>query len=152
MLSVKIEMINATFLLPVFLRGLHVTSASENAFRIDLTATQARLDLSFKRILLRNRGHALRNLSIQQLRGDLRRSNPTGRAMTQRGWVTLHKLLPENLSVASSDVRVEDGPTVILLRSGFLSASEIEPGQSSPSESMVAAPRFPQHFYHPGTA
>ncbi len=147
-LIVQIDRIDAPFLRPVVLRGLHVTSASENAFRIDLTATQARLDLSFKRILLRNRGHALRNLSIQQLRGDLRRSNPTGRAITQRGWMTLHKLLPENLSVASSDVRVEDGPTVILLRSGFLSASEIEAGHFSASEIMVASPWFRQTFSH----
>src|SRR5205814_7167683 len=58
---VQIDRIDAPFLRPVVLRGLHVTSASEHAFPIDLTATQARLDLSFPRILLRNRGHTLRH-------------------------------------------------------------------------------------------
>jgi len=145
-LIVKIDKIDAPLLRPVVLRGLHITSASENAFRIDLTATQASLDFNLKRILLRDRGHALRNLSIQQLRGDLRRSHPTGRAITQRGWATLHKLLPQNLSVTSSDVRVEDGPTVILLRNGFLSASETEAGYFNTAEIMVASPWFRQTF------
>ena len=145
-LIVKIDKIDAPILRPVVLRGLHITSASENAFRIDLTATQASLDLNLKRILLRDRGHALRNLSIQQLRGDLRRNHPAGRAITQRGWATLHKLLPQNLSVTSSDVRVEDGPTVILLRNGFLSASETEAGRFSTTEIMVASPWFRQTF------
>jgi len=145
-LIVKIDKIEAPFLRPVAIRGLHITSASKNAFRIDLTATQASFDLDLKGILLRIRGHALRNLSIQQLRGDLRRSNLTGRAMTQRGWATLDKLLPQNLSVARSDVRVEDGPTVILLRNAFLSASEIEAGRFYADEVMIASPWFRQTF------
>jgi len=145
-LIVKIDKIDAPFLRPVVLHGLHITSASGNAFRIDLTATQTSLDLNLTRMLLRDRGHVLRSLSIQQLHGDLRRSHPTGRAITQRGWATLHRLLPQSLSVISSDLRVEDGPTVILLRNCFLSASEIEAGRFNTAEIMVASPWFRQTF------
>jgi hypothetical protein len=145
-LIVKIDTIDAPFLRPVEIRGFRVTSARDSAFLIDLVATQASVDLNLKSILLRMRGRAIRNLSIQQLRGELRRSNPAGRAITQRGWATLHKLLPENLSVAGSDVRVEDGPTVILLRNASLSASEIEAGRFNTGEVMIASPWFRQTF------
>jgi hypothetical protein len=65
--------------------------------------------LNFKHILLHRRGRAIRNLSIRELHGELRRSNPTVRAMTRRGWATLHRMLPENLTVASSECGLKMG-------------------------------------------
>src|SRR6266550_456095 len=44
------------------------------------------------------------------------------------------------------DVRVEDGPTVILLRNASLSASEIEAGRFYADEIMIASPWFRQTF------
>ena len=63
-LVVTIDKIDAPFLRPVVIRGFRVASLPGNAFRIDLTVTQATLDLNFKRILLHTRGHAIRTLSI----------------------------------------------------------------------------------------
>jgi hypothetical protein len=145
-LVVRIDKIDAPFLRPVVIRGIRMTSAPSNAFHIDLTATQTSVDLNLKRILLRMRGRAIRTVSIQQLHGELRRINPSGRAITQRGWTTLHKLLPQNLSVVSSGMRLEDGPTVILLRNAFLSTSEVEAGRFNADEVMIASPWFRQTF------
>ncbi len=145
-LIVKIDKIDAPLLRPVMIRGLKVTSASGNAFRIELTATQASVALNLKSILLRMGGRAVRNVSIQQLRGELRHSNPAGRAITQRGWRTVQKLLPQDLTIGSAEVRVEDGPTVMLLRNAFLSASEIEAGRFYADEVMIASPWFRQTF------
>ena len=145
-LVVTIDKIDAPFLRPVVIRGFRVASLPRNAFSIDLTVTQATLDLNFKRILLHTRGHAIRALSIQGLRGELRHSNPPGHAITLRGWVTLQKLLPQNLSIASSDVRLENGPTVILLRNTLLSASETEAGRFTAAEAIIASPWFRQTF------
>ena len=145
-LIVKIDKIDAPFLRPVTLRGLNVTSTSGNAFRIELTATQASAALNLKSILLRRGGRAIRSVSIQQLRGQLRHSNPAGRAITQRGWRTMQTLLPQNLTIDSAEVRVEDGPTVMLLRNAFLSASEIEAGRFYADEVMIASPWFRQTF------
>ena len=145
-LIVKIDKIDAPFLRPVTLRGLNVTSTSGNAFRIELTATQASAALNLKSILLRRGGRAVRSVSIQQLRGQLRHSNPTGRAITQRGWRTMQTLLPQNLTIGSAEVRVEDGPTVMLLRNASLSASEIEAGRFYADEIMIASPWFRQTF------
>jgi len=145
-LIVKIDKIDAPFLRPVTLSGLKVTSTSANAFRIELTATQASAALNLKSILLSVGGRAIRSVSIQQLRGKLLHSNPAGRAITPRGWRTMQTLLPQNLTIDSSEVRVEDGPTVMLLRNAFLSTSEIEAGRFYADEVMIASPWFRQTF------
>jgi hypothetical protein len=145
-LVVDLDQIDAPLLRPVVIRGCRLRSGPDNAFQFEFTVQQASLELNFKHILLGMRGRAVRDFSIQELRGELRRSNPAGRKMTPRGWATLHKLLPENLSIASLDIRVEVGPTMILLRKGFLSASEIEAGRFSAAEVIIASPWLRQTF------
>jgi hypothetical protein len=145
-LSVNVDQIDAPFLRPVVIRRLHLRSTRDDTLRVDLTATDARFELNFKHILLHTRGRAIRNLSIGELRGELHRTNPTSRAITRRGWATLHRLLPEKLSIANSEMRVENGPTLILLRNGFLSASQTEAGRFSAAEVMIASPWFRQTF------
>src|SRR6266496_97939 len=145
-LVVDLDQIDAPFLWPVVIRRCRLRSGPDHAFQFEFTVKQASLDLNFKHMLLGTRGRAVRDLSIQELRGELRRSNPAGRTMTQRGWATLHNLLPANLSVASLDIRVEAGPTMILLRKGFLSASELEAGRFSAAEVMIGSPWLRQTF------
>jgi len=151
-LIVKIDKIDAPLLRPVTLRGLKVTSTSGNAFRIELTAAQASAALNLRSILLGMGGRAIRSVAIQQLRGELRHDNPGGRAITPRGWRTMQTLLPQNLTIGSAAVRVEDGPTVMLLRNAFLSASEIEAGRFYADEVMIASPWFRQTFSQLGGA
>jgi hypothetical protein len=145
-LVVKLDQIDAPFLRPVVIRGCRLRSGFDNAFQFEFTVKQASFNLNFKHILLGMRGRAVRDLSIQELRGELRRSNPAGRTMTQQGWATLQNLLPMNLSIARLDMRVEVGPTMILLRKGFLSGSEIEAGRFSAAEIMIASPWLRQTF------
>ena len=145
-LVVNLDQIDAPLLRPVVIRGCRLRSGPDDAFQFEFTVKQASLALNFKHILLGTRGRALRDLSIQELRAELRRSNPAGRKMTQSGWAALHKLLPQNLSIASLDIRVEVGPTMILLRKGFLSASEIEAGRFSAAEVMIESPWLRQTF------
>src|SRR5437899_3723826 len=143
---VNIDKIDAPFLRPVAIRELLLRNAHDDKLRIDLTITDATFELNFKHILLHSRGRAIRNLSIRELHGELRRSNPTVRAMTRRGWATLHRMLPEDLTVAGSEVRIENGPTLVLLRNGFLSANQTEAGRFGAAEVMIASPWFHQTF------
>jgi hypothetical protein len=145
-LAVSIDKIDAPFLQPVVIRSLHVKSVRADALHIDLTATQAQLDLNFSRILLHRRGHAIRNLSIEDLHGEIRRENPNVRGITKSAWGTLQRLLPQKCSLHSSEMRVQDGPTLILLRNGTLSASEIEAGRFSAGDLMIASPWLRQTF------
>jgi hypothetical protein len=142
----SIDKIDASFLRPVVIRQLHLKSMRDNALRVDLTATDASVGLNFKHLLLHMRGRMIQNLSIRELRVEVHRTNPNLRAITRRGWGTLQRLLPENLSITNSEIRVENGPTLILLRRGILSASEIETGRFSAAEIMIASPWLRQTF------
>jgi hypothetical protein len=144
--TVNIDKIDAPFLRPVAIHQLRLKNAHDDTLRVDLTITDATFDLDFKHILFHSRGRAIRNLSIRELRGELRRSNPTVRAINRRGWATLHRMLPENLIIADSEVRIENGPTLVLLRNGFLSANQTEAGRFSAAEVMIASPWFHQTF------
>ena len=145
-LAISIDKVDAPFLQPVVIRSLQVKSVRTDALHIDLTATQVQLDLNFSRILLHRRGHAIRNLSIEDLHGEIRRENPNVRGITKSGWGTLQRLLPQKCSLHSSEMRVQDGPTLILLRNGTLSASEIEAARFSAGELMIASPWLRQTF------
>ena len=145
-LTVSIDKIDAPFLQPIVIHSLHVKSARPEALHFDLTATEAQFDLNFTRILLRRRGHAIRNLSVEDLHGEIRRENPNVQWITKSGWKTLQRLLPQKCSLHSSEMRVQDGPTMILLRNGTLSASEIEAGRFSAGDLMIASPWLRQTF------
>src|SRR6266702_6841311 len=139
-LAVSIDKIDAPFLRPVVIRSLHITTPPAAAFHIDLTAAGANFDLNLNRILLYRRGHAIRNLSIEHLHGEIRRDKPNLRGITQRGWRTLHRLFPQKFNLHSSEMRVQDGPSLILLRNCTLFASDIDTGRFSAGEVMIASP------------
>jgi hypothetical protein len=145
-LTVKIDQIDAPFLRPVVVRGFRMTSAPDAAFQIDVSAAQATVNLNLKAILTPMDGRAIRTLSVEGLHAELRRNNTTGTTLTEKGWATLQKLLPGSLNLGPFDLRVEDGPTVILLRSVSLSASQIEAGRFSADEVTIASPWFRQTF------
>src|SRR5947207_2402466 len=145
-LDVSIDKIDAPFLHPVVIRSLHVKSIRTDALHIDLIVTQVQVDLNFSRFLSRRRGLANRNLSIDDLHGQIRCENPNVRGITKTGWGRLQKLLPQQCSLRSSEMRVQNGPTLILLRNGTLSASEIEAGRFSAGELMIASPWLRQTF------
>jgi hypothetical protein len=141
-----IDKIDASFLRPVVIRQLHLKTMHEEAVRLDVTATDVSVGLNFKHVLLHMPGRIIRDLSIRELHVELHRSNPNLRAITRRGWSTLQRLLPENVSIANSEIRVENGPTLVLLRRGILSASETEAGRFSAAEIMIASPWLRQTF------
>jgi hypothetical protein len=144
--TIHIDKIEAPFLRPVAIRQLRMKNTHDDTFRVDLTITDAVFDLNFKHILLHRRGRAVRNLSIRELRGEMRRTNPTVRAITRRGWATLHRMLPEDLTIPNAELRIEDGTTLVLLRNGFLSANQIEAGRFSAAQITIASPLFHQTF------
>lgn len=144
--TANIDQIDAPFLRPVVIHRLQLKSARDDALRVEVTATNARFTLNFKHILLHLRGRAIHNLSIGELRCEVHRANPGARALSHRAWATLHRLLPDTLEIARLETRVESGPTLALLRNGFLSASETEPGRFGAEEFLIASPWFHQTF------
>lgn len=144
-LTIKIDKIDAPFLRPVVLQGIHIASATQNAFRFELNAKQSDIHLNLSAIILRTHGHTIRTLSIQDLRAEIHR-NHSGTLLSESGWSTVQKLFPTNFNVDRFDLRLEDGPTVILLRNASLSASEIEAGKFETAEFTIVSPWFRQTF------
>src|SRR5438034_9734435 len=141
-----IDKIEAPFLRPIVIREFQLKSSRDDALRVDITAMDARVTLNLKHILLRMGGRDIRNVSVRELRAEIHRTNPNVRALNERAWATLHRLLPESMSIAKLEMRVENGPTLILLRNAFLSASETEPGRFSTAELMITSPWVRQTF------
>ncbi|HZS17076.1 MAG TPA: hypothetical protein VFA51_04000 [Candidatus Udaeobacter sp.] len=144
--TVKVDKIDAPFLRPVVIHQLSLRNAHDDALRVEVAITDVLFELDFKHILLHRQGRAIRNLSIRELRAEVRRTKPTVRAITRRGWATLHRLLPANFTITDSELRIENGPTLVFLRNGFLSASQAEAGRFTAAEVMIASPWFHQTF------
>ncbi|HEY2125519.1 MAG TPA: hypothetical protein VGG94_08670, partial [Chthoniobacterales bacterium] len=142
-LTCTIEKIDAPFLGPVELRQIHLTG--KGATLIDLTVARVRLTLNLRSILLRTRERAIQSLSAQDVRGEIHRQE-SGDSLSQGGWSTLQKSLPENFDIAPLNLRLEDGATVIILREVSLSGSEIENGTFEARELVISSPWFRQSF------
>ncbi len=138
-----VEKIDAPFLRPVELRGIHVIG--NGSVRIDLTAARVRVTLNLRAILLRTRGRAVQTVSAEDVRGEVHH-NQSSFSVSERSWNTLQKSLPENFSVNRLNLRVEDGATVVVLRDLSLTASEIESGSFGAGEIMIMSPLFRQSF------
>src|SRR5213080_2228380 len=141
-----IDRVDAPFLRPIVIRQIHLKSVRDDAVRVDVTVLDARVVLNLKHVFLHLSGRDIRDISVREFHAELHRTNPNVRALSERGWATLHRLLPETLSIAKLETRVENGPSLILLRNASLSASETEPGRFTAAELMITSPWVRQTF------
>jgi hypothetical protein len=141
-----IDGVDAPFLRPVAIRQIHLKSARDDAVRVDVTVHDARVVLNLKHVFLHLSGRDIRNISVREFHAELHRTNPNVQVLSERGWATLHRLLPETLSITKLETRVENGPSLILLRNASLFASETEPGRFSAAELMITSPWVRQTF------
>jgi hypothetical protein len=141
-----IDRVDAPFLRPIVIRQIHLKSIRDDAVRVDVTMIDTRVVLNLKHIFLHLSGRDIRNISVREFRAELHRTNPNVRALSERGWATLHRLLPETLSIAKLETRIENGLSLILLRNASLSASETEPGRFTAAELMITSPWVRQSF------
>jgi hypothetical protein len=141
-----IDGVDAPFLRPIVIGQIHLKTIRDDAVRIDVTMIDARIVLNLKHIFLHLSGRDIRNISVRELHAELHRTNPKVHTLSERGWAALHRLLPEALSIDKLETRVEDGPSLILLRNASLSASETEPGRFTAAELMITSPWVRQTF------
>ena len=141
-----IDKIEAPFLRPIAIHQIHLKSVRDGAVRVDVMVIDARVVLNLRHVFLHLSGRDIRNISVREFHAELHRTNPNVQALSERGWATLHRLLPETLSIAKLETRVENGPSLILLRNASLSVSETEPGRFTAGELMVTSPWVRQTF------
>src|SRR5438552_667840 len=139
------ESIEAPFLHPMVMRGVRIKTQPAAAVQINVSANRVVFGLNLKSILLRTRGPTLRNLAIEGVHVEARRTGP-GAALSENGWNTIYRLLPESFAVAPFDVRVADGASLLLIRNGSLTGTPIEAGRFEAGEVVVSSPLFRQTF------
>jgi hypothetical protein len=144
-LIVKIDRIEAPLFRPVVIRGLHVRTRGNPAIRFDATANQVTIALNLQSILLRTRGRAIHALAVADLQAELHR-NYSGTPMSDSGWNTLQRLVPESFTFDRLNLRVENGSSVVLFRNVAVTANPIESGRFRASEIMITSPLFRQSF------
>lgn len=144
-LKIELGKISAPFLRPVSIERIRVTSKPGAATQIDLTAEQTILHPSLAKILV-GRGDGIRTLSIKTARAEIRRDYSESVRPAGFNWTALQSLLPANFDIGHLDLRVENGPTVVLLRNASISGNQIEAGRFSAGEFTITSPLFRQTF------
>ena len=143
--TVMTESIDAPFLQPIVIRGMRIKSQPAATVQIDVSATRVVVGLNLRSILLRTRGPTLRSLAVETLHVEARRAHP-GAALSEPGWNTIYRLLPQSFAVTPFDVRFEDGPSLLLIRGASLSGTPVEAGRFEAAEVVISSPLFRQTF------
>ena len=144
-LKIELGKIAAPLLRPVSIERIRVTSEKGAATQIALNAERAILHLSLAKILA-GRGDGVRTLSIQRARAEIRSDYSESVRPARFNWTALQSLLPANFDIAHLDLRVENGPSVVLLRNAAVSGNQIEAGRFSAGEFTITSPLFRQTF------
>src|SRR6266480_1554854 len=138
-LKIEVAKIAAPFLRPVSIERIRVTSEKGAATQIELTAEHTILHFSLA-------GHGVRMLSIQTARAEVRPDYSASVKPARFNWTALQAMLPANFDIGHLDLRVENGPTVVLLRNAAISGNQIEAGRFSAGEFTITSPMFRQTF------
>src|SRR5437588_2368411 len=144
-LKIELGKISAPLLRPVSIVRIRGTSKPGAATQIELNAEQTILHPSLAKILT-GRGDGVRALSIQRARAEIRRDYPQSVKPARFNWTALQAMLPANFDIGHLDLRVENGPTVVLLRNAAISGNQIEAGRFSAGEFAITSPMFRQSF------
>ncbi|HYR21323.1 MAG TPA: hypothetical protein VEP30_00185 [Chthoniobacterales bacterium] len=144
-LKIELGKISAPLLRPVSIASIRVTSKPGAATQIELNAEQTILHPSLAKILT-GRGDGVRTLSIKTARAEIRRDYSESARPARFNWTALQSLLPTNFDIGHLDLRVENGPTVVLLRNASISGNQIEAGHFSAGEFTITSPLLRQTF------
>ncbi|HLW35579.1 MAG TPA: hypothetical protein VKS98_07960 [Chthoniobacterales bacterium] len=144
-LKIELGKIEAPFLRPVTIDRIRITNEPAVATQINLTAQHAALHLKLAR-LLAGKTEGVHTLTIQNAHAEVRRDFSGGKRPLDFNWRALQVLLPANFQIDHLDLRVENGPSVVLLRNASISGNQIEAGRFSAGEVAVTSPMFRQTF------
>lgn len=144
-LRIETEGIEAPFLRPVIIHKLRLTNGADAPFRIDCAAPRLEIDLNIPGIFTGS-SRPLRRLSAETVTLDIRR-NPRPAAPPRRfAWSAFENLLSDKFKFSGVQLHVENGSTIVDLRDGVLTGSELEAGVFTAKEVAIASPWFQKRF------
>jgi len=144
-LKIELANLNAPLLRPVSIGRIHITNDPGVSTQIDVTAENATLRLNLAKIIS-GKADGVRGLSIQSAHVEVRRDFSGPKRAVDFNWRALQALLPSNFEIRQLNLRVENGPSVVLLRNAAVSGNQIESGRFAADEFTVVSPLFRQTF------
>ena len=144
-LKIEIGKIDAPLLRPVAIDRIRITNELAVATQIDLSVEHVTLHLKLARVIA-GKTDGVHALSIQNAHAEVRRDFSDGKHPIEFNWRALQALLPANFQIDRLDLRVENGPSVVLLRNASISGNQIEAGRFAAGECAITSPMFRQTF------
>jgi hypothetical protein len=144
-LKIELGKIDTPFLRPVTIQRIRITNEPAVATQIEVTAEHAVLHLKLAR-LITGKTEGVHTLTIQNAQAQVRRDFSGGKRPLDFNWRALQLLLPANFQIDHLELRVENGPSVVLLRNASISGNQIESGRFAAGEVAVTSPMFRQTF------
>ncbi|HJT45573.1 MAG TPA: hypothetical protein VJ721_04800 [Chthoniobacterales bacterium] len=144
-LKLELGKMDAPLLRPVSIERLRITNEAAVATQIELTVEHATLRLKLAKII-GGKFDGVHGLTIENARLEVRRDFSGAKRPLDFNWGALQALLPANFTVNRLDLRVENGPSIVLLRNASVSGNQIESGRFSADEFSITSPLFRQTF------
>ena len=144
-LRIETERIEAPFLRPVVIYQLRLTNAADAPFRIEGAVARMEIDLSFSGIFSGSR-RPLHALSAEGVALNVRRNAQPAAPSPRFAWPVLDYLLSDNFKFSGVQLHVENGSTVVDLRDGVITGSQMESGIFTAKEVAIDSPWFQKSF------
>jgi hypothetical protein len=144
-LRLELDAIEAPFLRPVIVRNLRLHSDPGLPFQIDCTAPRVELGLNLSGIFSGAK-RPLRDLQVDGLTLAIRRVPAAVGTAHSAPWSILENLLADHFKFSGVNLHAENGLTIVDVRDGALTGSELEAGTLTAREISISAPWFHKTF------
>ena len=144
-LRIEMERIEAPFLRPVVVHQLRLTNEASALFRVEGAISRLEVDLNLLGVFS-GAPRPLRSLAAEGVTLDIRRNAEQSAPLQQFAWPALNHLLSDNFKLSGVQLRVENGGTIVTLRDGTLTGSQLESGVFIAKEVAIESPWFRRKF------
>ena len=144
-LRIETERIEAAFLRPVVIHKLRVTNQVNTPFRMEGAVSRLEIDLNLAGILS-GAPRWLHSLTAEGVVLDVRRNGQPGAPSERFAWPVLNHLLSDNFKFSGVQLHIENGSTIVNLRDGTLTGSQLESGVFIAKEVAIDSPWFHRTF------
>src|SRR5688572_27800036 len=144
-LRIETERIEAAFLRPVVIHKLRITNEANASFVMEGTVSRLEIDLNLAGMFA-GAPRALHSLTAEGVALDVRRNAQPAESSQRFPWPVLNNLLSDNFKFSGVQLHVENGSTIVDLRDGTLTGSQLESGIFTAREVAIDSPWFQRSF------
>ena len=144
-LRIETDRIEAPFLRPVIIHKLRLTNGPNAPFQINGAVSRLEINLNLVGIFT-GAPRPVRWLAAEEVTLDIRRNAQPSTPVQHFAWPLLDNLLSDNFKLSGVRLHVENGGTMVDLRDGTLTGSQLESGVFTAQEIAIDSPWFQKSF------